>query len=228
MIHSMVEVDITEARKNLRELKKKEYASITGYIIHCVSRAVEENKRVHAYRNFRNQLIEFDDVDVSTTMERKIDGRNEVVAMIIRSANKKSVQAISREIEEERKNRVNDAEVYKFIRFYLAIPVFLRTWIFRIMDRSPHVMKKKSGTIMVTSVVLPGGEGGWGIPVASHTLNITIGSVVTRLKEIKGSIEKREHLCLTVSFDHDIVDGAPAARFVRSMTRLIKSGPSLV
>jgi len=48
MIHSMVKVDITEARRKLRKLKRKEYASITGYIIRCVSGAVEENKRVHA------------------------------------------------------------------------------------------------------------------------------------------------------------------------------------
>jgi len=40
---------------------------------------------------------------------------------------------------------------------------------------------------MVASVVLPGGEGGWGIPVSSHTLNVTVGSVVTRLTEIKGT-----------------------------------------
>ncbi|MFN2394230.1 MAG: 2-oxo acid dehydrogenase subunit E2 [Bacteroidales bacterium] len=37
--------------------------------------------------------------------------------------------------------------------------------------------------------------------------------------------EKREHLCLTLSFDHDIVDGAPAARFVRDFKRIIESGP---
>ncbi|MBW6536876.1 MAG: 2-oxo acid dehydrogenase subunit E2 [Mariniphaga sp.] len=35
--------------------------------------------------------------------------------------------------------------------------------------------------------------------------------------------ENREHICLTLSFDHDIVDGAPAARFIRHLKRQIES-----
>lgn len=37
-------------------------------------------------------------------------------------------------------------------------------------------------------------------------------------------IDPREHVCLTVSFDHEIVDGASAARFVSSPARRLSSG----
>jgi pyruvate/2-oxoglutarate dehydrogenase complex dihydrolipoamide acyltransferase (E2) component len=37
----------------------------------------------------------------------------------------------------------------------------------------------------------------------------------------------REFLNLTVSFDHDIVDGAPAARFVRSLADLVEGAAAL-
>lgn len=37
----------------------------------------------------------------------------------------------------------------------------------------------------------------------------------------------REHLCLTLTFDHDIVDGAPAARFVKSFSKLLQGGEPL-
>ena len=77
---------------------------------------------------------------------------------------------------------------------------------------------------MVTSVMPVGSGDGWGIPIASHTLNVTIGGIIKRPKLVDGRLENREHLCLTVSFDHDIVDGAPAARFIREMTKLIESG----
>jgi pyruvate/2-oxoglutarate dehydrogenase complex dihydrolipoamide acyltransferase (E2) component len=40
-------------------------------------------------------------------------------------------------------------------------------------------------------------------------------------------IEPREILNLTVMFDHDIVDGAPAARFMRRLVELIESGYGL-
>ena len=36
-------------------------------------------------------------------------------------------------------------------------------------------------------------------------------------------MEEKEFLCLTVSVDHDIVDGAPAARFIRQFMRLIET-----
>ena len=48
---------------------------------------------------------------------------------------------------------------------------------------------------------------------------VTVGSIVQR--------EGREHLCLTVSFDHAIVDGAPAARFMRRLAELIRGGQLL-
>lgn len=225
MIHSIIEVDITDARKKLRETKNKtkQFVSLTGYIIHCISRAVEKNRRVHAYRNLWNKLVLFDDVDVSTTMERKVGGQYEVVAKIIRAANSKTILEISQEIEEEKSRVPEDAEVFKFIRLYLAIPAFVRRLVFRILDRAPHQMKKRAGTIMVTSVMTIGSGAGWGMPIASHTVNVTIGGIIKRPKLTNGQVENREHLCLTVSFDHDIVDGAPAARFIREMTKLIES-----
>lgn len=37
----------------------------------------------------------------------------------------------------------------------------------------------------------------------------------------------RDRVCLTLTFDHDIVDGAPAARFARRLIELIESGAGL-
>ena len=44
---------------------------------------------------------------------------------------------------------------------------------------------------------------------------------------IEGRIEPREILNLTVMFDHDVVDGAPATRFVKRLVELIESGYGL-
>lgn len=41
------------------------------------------------------------------------------------------------------------------------------------------------------------------------------------------AIRIREYLNLTISFDHDIVDGAPAARFAKSLRELIESASVL-
>jgi pyruvate/2-oxoglutarate dehydrogenase complex dihydrolipoamide acyltransferase (E2) component len=83
MIHSIIEVDISRARESLRSAKREKqgYISFTGYIVQKVALAVEKNKHIHAYRNWKNELIMFDDVDVSTTIERRIAGESEVCGL---------------------------------------------------------------------------------------------------------------------------------------------------
>jgi len=49
MIHTLLEVDISKARKQIRKLRREtqKYYSLTGYIIYCVARAVEQYKHIH-------------------------------------------------------------------------------------------------------------------------------------------------------------------------------------
>lgn len=58
-LRCLVEVDVTKARQCIREHKEKtgESLSFTAFVIACLGRAVKANKGVHAYRNWRNQLI---------------------------------------------------------------------------------------------------------------------------------------------------------------------------
>lgn len=229
MIHGLVEVDVSKARQRLREIKATTGQSIsfTGFIIHCCARVVNMNKHMQAYKDWRNRLILFDDVDVSTTVERVAEGRKQVVPTIIRAANRKSVGEINREIRQVQSERVEEAGVYRTMRWYLAIPFFIRRLFFPLLNRVPRLMKKKSGTVMVTSVGMFGKGAGWGVPIASHTLNITVGGIVSRPCLIDGQLENREYLCLTISFDHDIIDGAPAARFIQRLKEVIEDAEAL-
>jgi hypothetical protein len=45
--------------------------------------------------------------------------------------------------------------------------------------------------------------------------------------DIGGQIALRDYLSLTITVDHDIVDGAPAARFTERLKDLIESGYGL-
>ena len=72
-----------------------------------------------------------------------------------------------------------------------------------------------------------GPGGGWGIPIAPPTLMITIGGITTKPRYLDGSLEPREMLDLTISVDHDIVDGAPAARFARRLAELVEQADGL-
>ena len=78
---------------------------------------------------------------------------------------------------------------------------------------------------MLTSVGMFGKGGGWGIGfLPTHNLGITVGGINEKPGVHQGQIAIREYLNLTISFDHDIIDGAPAARFARILNKTIESG----
>jgi pyruvate/2-oxoglutarate dehydrogenase complex dihydrolipoamide acyltransferase (E2) component len=66
----------------------------------------------------------------------------------------------------------------------------------------------------VTSLGMFSRGGGWAIPIAPLTLVATVGGIADRPVVRDGRIVARPMLPLTLSFDHAVIDGAPAARFV--------------
>ena len=94
-------------------------------------------------------------------------------------------------------------------------------------NRSPHTSKQYAGTVLLTAVGMFGEGGGWGIPLAPYTLNVTLGGIAEKPGVVDGRIEIRECLSVTVTFDHDIIDGAPAARFTERFNDLIENAYGL-
>jgi pyruvate/2-oxoglutarate dehydrogenase complex dihydrolipoamide acyltransferase (E2) component len=89
------------------------------------------------------------------------------------------------------------------------------------------VQKRFGGTVGLTAVGMFGNGGGWAIPFDYHTLDVALGGIAEKPGVVDDHIAIREYLCVTLSFDHDIIDGAPAARFVSRLRELIESGYGL-
>ena len=84
-------------------------------------------------------------------------------------------------------------------------------------------MKKgQGGTVRLTSVGVLGKDRDWGRGMPAHTLGVTLGGIAGRPGVVHGLIEIREYLSVTVGLDHDIIDGAPAARFTQRFTDLLE------
>ena len=92
---------------------------------------------------------------------------------------------------------------------------------------SPQLIKDYYGTVMVSSIAMFGKGNGWAIPVPNHTLQLTLGGMGKKPGVVGKRIELREHLSVTISFDHDVVDGAPAARFIQHLKKLVENGDGL-
>jgi len=234
MIHGLIEVDVTRAREFLRNHKAKtgESLSFTAFIIACLGKAVDENKSLHACRKGRKHLILFDEVDVATPIEREMAGQKQPIIYIIRAANKKTFREIHYEIRAAQVEEVEKAwEGFTAIDWLRFLPiVFIRIgwWAFCWMRRTyPQVQKKYGGTVGITAVGMFGKGAGWGIPVNDHTFDVTLGGIAEKPGVVDGQIAIREYLCMTLSFDHTMIDGAPAARFTQRLKDLIESGYGL-
>ncbi|MCO6450005.1 MAG: 2-oxo acid dehydrogenase subunit E2 [Caldilineales bacterium] len=226
-IHGLIEVDVTIPRQRIRDIKEQtgESISFTGFIVHCCGRVVQTNKHVQAYRDWRNRLILFNDVDIFVPVERT--GGGLFSHAIIRAADRKSVREIHQEIRRTQTRAMPESSGGGFMKWFGRAPRFLRRIFFAMVYGSPHRFKTYMGTVMVTSVGMFGNGAGWGIGPVGHSLVVTVGGIVHRPCVIDGRLESREHLCLTITFDHDVVDGAPAARFLQQFKELIENGKGL-
>ena len=223
LIHGLVEMDVTEARRLIREHKEStgEALSFTAFIMACLGRAVDMNKHMQAYRTWREKLVIFDDVDVNTMFEVEVDGRKIIRPHIIRAVNKKSLRDIHEEIRAFQAEHEHGREA-NFIGWFVLLPAFIRRFFLGILFKNPKLLKEMNGTVSLTAVGMFGTGGGWGIPVSNHTLQITLGGISEKPALLSGQIENREYLCVTISIDHDIVDGAPAARFIQRLKELVE------
>jgi pyruvate/2-oxoglutarate dehydrogenase complex dihydrolipoamide acyltransferase (E2) component len=221
-IHGLVEMDVTEVRRSLRQLEAEgQDISFTAVVMHAVARAVDEDRTMHAYRR-GNQLILFNDVDVNTQIEVTEAAQKIVKPLLVRAANRKSIDELTKEIRAGQQPDSGDALLYRAALALVSIPRPIRRLGLRAVMSNPMWFKRFGGTVGLSSVGMFGAGGGWGIPIAPPTLMITVGGISTKPRYIDGNVQAREMLDLTISVDHAIVDGATAARFTRRLAELLE------
>ena len=227
-IHGLLEVDVTKARQFIHDHKARtgETLSFTAWATTCLGKAVDMDRRVHAYRDWRNQLVIFDEVDVNTVFETEDDGEKVVVAYFVRAANQKSFRQIHDEIRAfQAPGRIGTR--LKGMKRFWTLPSFMRRIFYWVIFHNPHLLKKSFCTVAMSAIGMFGTGGGWGIPVANHTLSVILGGIAEKPALVDGRLENREYLSVTVSFDHVIVDGAQATRFAQRLKELLESGYGL-
>ena len=228
IIYGLVEADITAMKERRLRIQEEtgEKLSFTAYLVACLARAVAADPRVQAYRRGRKTVV-FHDVDVVTMIE-PTEGAV-AIPHVIRQANKLSVKQISDEIRSIQENpEQSKQQSGKLVSIAPTIPRWFRLFFFGCMKQDPNRLREMQGTVILTSVGMFGSGGGWGLTfLPSHTLGITVGGIQTKLALVNEQVVAREYLCFTLAFDHDIVDGAPAARFAKRFVELVESATIL-
>ena len=227
-IHGLVEFDVTEARRLIHAHKARtgQALSFTGFMVGCLGRAVGENPALHAYRSWRNQVVIFNDVDVNTLFEVEVGGKKTIRPHILRAVNRKRFLEINQEIRDFQQGHSASQEAH-FIDWFVRLPGFARRLFYRALFGNPQMLKQYFGTVMLTAIGMFGSGAGWGLPVTNHTLQLTLGGIARKPAYVGERIEPREFLSVTISLDHDLVDGAPAARFAQRLKELVEGAEDL-
>jgi pyruvate/2-oxoglutarate dehydrogenase complex dihydrolipoamide acyltransferase (E2) component len=233
-IYALLEVDVTTARLFIDEYEAQtgEALSFSGYLAFCLGRAVDEDKSVQAYPKGRKHLVIFDDVDVFLPVEREFGATSAAIPYVIRRANEKSCLEIHREIRAFQTQPVQPSTgMPAAFRFMMSMPWPLPRLFIRLIravgHRDPTRLVTAAGTVGVTALGMAGRGGGWGLAPAGQSVLLIVGGIARKPAVIEERVEPRDMLDLTVAFDHDVVDGAPAARFVKRLVELIESGYGL-
>lgn len=228
MVHGLIEVDVTEARRRIHEREERtgRDLSFTAFVVHALASAVAEDPSIQAYRGWGRRLVIFEDVDVNTILEREVHGTMMGTVHIVREANRRSVEEIHADIRAAQERKV-EARQHPAWYLSLYLPGFVRGLLWRTLGRFPDFVKRNAGTVSVSAFGMHAEGGGWGIGLGAHTLGLAIGGIAPKPVAVDGRVEIRELLSLTVSFDHDIVDGAPAARFARRLKERIERADGL-
>ena len=231
-VKGLIEVDVTNGLQSIikHETKTGVKLSFTAWLLKCIGQAASEHKEVHSMMMGKKNIIKFDDVDISITVERFIKGVSAPMPVIIRKTNEKNVRQIHEEIRAAQSEDINGASVLGEhslkgkMRFYISMPKFFRRFLIKKILKDPIRAKQLMGTIIVTAVGMFGKAYGWPIPTTSHPLAFAIGGITKKTGIINDKIDIREYLTMTILFNHDVIDGAPATRFVSRLVELIESG----
>jgi pyruvate/2-oxoglutarate dehydrogenase complex dihydrolipoamide acyltransferase (E2) component len=233
-VSALLEFDVTYSREKLKDLKNKGIkVSFNAWIIKVISKALEQHRQASAYLYNKRKLIIFDDINISILVEKKYDDIKVPIPLVIEKTNEKSVEEITQEIIKSqnqilsRKDFVLNEQSKVYERLYFLLPGILRRSIFKLMLRHPKVAYKRMGNVIITSLGMIGKINGWFIHRSVHPLSFGIGSVIKKPIVIDDEIKIREILNMTILFDHDVIDGAPFARFLKDLVRSIENGDEL-
>lgn len=231
------EIDVTRVLEQVNRIQRdtKVAISLNAYWIFLFARAVRQHPQVQAVRvPWRRRTALFDGVDVGTAVEQRVPGHGSIaLPYTIRNADKKSLAEICTELRGARKRNLIAEDPAIRMRARLAhFPRFARLLFWKWVDLDPARRRRIRGTVGVTnlSFLADDRRPASGLPLAILPANLAIGSIYDRLvpctQDPRG-FRTASMLCVTLTIDHEIIDGAPMVRFARTLTQSIERADGL-
>ncbi|MGB6837567.1 MAG: dihydrolipoamide acetyltransferase family protein [Dehalococcoidia bacterium] len=201
----MGEIDMTEVIKLRNALIDQEETigariTYTDILVLAIAKALKDNPIINS-SVVGDEIKIWEDINigVAVALEEGLEGG--LIVPVVRNADQKSLIEINREIgslvEKARTRRLMPDDV-------------------------------SGGTFTLTNLGAFGGGWGFGTPIISQPQSAILGtgSISDRPVVRDGQIVVRPIMTYSLTFDHRVIDGAPAAKFAARITQLLEN-PSL-
>lgn len=218
------DVDMTWAENLRKRLKEMGYkTTVTAILLKAIAIA----QRTHPLSRTTvlpwGKTVLFNNIVAGFTVERFVNSHPAVFFGAIDKADTKSVQEIAAELKSYAEDDMEKVPHLDIQNRFNNMPWLFRRLIIWLGMRYPAVRLKYMGATFGLSSL-----GKFGIklliPPCVSTSTFGIGTVEDRPVVIDGKIEVRPMMTIALNFDHRVLDGAPAARFLKDVIELMEGG----
>lgn len=227
---AQLEIDVSETLARLRRCQEelRLAVSLHAVVLHTLAHAAALHPGVMTYRHGR-RLVTFDEADVGTTIDRRIQGQRIPALYCVRAAHRKSLAQLNWELRSALHPQGLLDPAIPLRRRVARLPAFLRHGFDAVVRRNPHWVRRLYGTLALTNLQSPGLVFPfWGLPPTVCTLTAAVGSLVDRVAlDASGRPVSRRMLCMTGAADHAVVDGMALSRFTVEFARRLSNVPAL-
>ena len=91
----------------------------------------------------------------------------------------------------------------------------------------PKLAFQKMGNVSFTSLGMMGDVKGWFVPISIHPVCFGVSTITKQPAVVQDQVVIREMLKMSILMDHDVMDGAPMARFIAELSQNIEKGLNL-
>jgi len=230
-IAAFLEINISLSRQKFRKYKaNNKGVSFTAWLVKVICHTIDANKNVAAFRNGKRGLVIFEDINASFLIEKEINGQRVPMPLVIVKANERSMEDITGQINSSKKEQMTEKDIVLHRKsnliqqFYYVLPGFVRQLFWRLLLTGKRTTFQNMENVSITTLSMIGKTNGWFLPISIHPVCFGIGSITKKPVVIEDKIEIGEILNLSVLLDHDVIDGAPMARFVNELVKNIENG----
>lgn len=220
----IAEIDMTwaeELRQRLKQVGKK--VTVTAILLKAIAIAQRAHPESRTLRMPWARQVTLGNIVAGFTCERFVGSQAAVFFGAIKDADTKSIEQIAAELTDYGTKDLEEVHQLSIQNRFANFPWLIRQLILLMGRHFPTFRLKYQGATFGLSSL--GKYGAWVlVPPCVTTSIFGVGTVEDRAVVRDGEIQIRPMMTIAFNFDHRILDGAPAARFLQDVQRLMEGG----